>query len=192
MRAMTHHQAMVQASRLFGPLLPEPCDDAVRHGWIDRWPRDRHAAGLALDGERDRSATRCLVEIAALPAFLSPFRWRVVAQLSNAYEMHDLDLLVARPRPDTEWPLSVRYPNQWTPAVIRASRSRVAQVFLGFSRFPFVRSVVDGSGDATVIWSDMRFVRGRADVRRAGWPNLFTATVRLDRDGRILEERLGP
>jgi membrane-bound metal-dependent hydrolase YbcI (DUF457 family) len=191
-RAVTHHQAMVQASRLFGPLLPEPCDDAIPLEWIDRWPRDRHAAGAELDGERDRSATRCVVEIAAIPDFLSPFHWRVVAHLSNAYEMHDLDLLVPRAGADTEWRLSVRYPNQWTPAVMQASRSRVAQVFLGFSRFPSVRSVVDGSGDATVTWNDMRFVPGRADDRRVQRPNLFTATVSLDRDGRILEEKLGP
>ncbi len=192
MRAVAHHQAIVQAPRLFGPMLPERCADAVPQGWIERWPRDRPADGAELDAERDRSATRCLVEIAAIPDFLSPFHWRVIADLSNAYEMHQLDLLAAHQSVDTEWRSSVRFPNQWTPAVVRASRSRVAQVFLGFSRFPSVSSVVDGNGDARVIWTDMRFAVAGADDRRLQRPNLFTATVRLDGDGRILEEKFGP
>ena len=44
---------------------------------------------------------RCLLEIAALPTFTSPFQWRLVAQLSNAYETRDIDLveLALRPPP---------------------------------------------------------------------------------------------
>jgi membrane-bound metal-dependent hydrolase YbcI (DUF457 family) len=190
-RAMSHHQAMVQAPELFGSLLPERCSSALPQGSINRWPRNEQADGPDVEHERERSATRCLVEIAALPDFLSPFHWRIIAKLSNAYEMQELDLLGRRDEAATAWRLAARYPNQWTPAVMRASRSRVAQVFLGFSRFPSVRSAVDGSGNATVIWNDMRFVPGPADDRRVQRTDLFTAKIRLDRDGRILEERLG-
>jgi hypothetical protein len=38
----------------------------------------------------------------------------------------------------------------------------------------------------------MRFAPGPADDRRVQRTDLFTAKIRLDRDGRILEERLGP
>jgi hypothetical protein len=127
-----------------------------------------------------------------MPEFLSPFHWRVIARLSNAYEMHEVNLLSPRNDAEARWRLSVRYPNQWTPAVIRASRSRVAQQFLGFSRFPAVRSMVDGDGEARVTWTDMRFVRGSAEDERPQRPSLFTTTVHLGRDGRILEEKLGP
>ena len=49
-----------------------------------------------------RRRARCLVEIAAMPDFISPFRWRLIAQLSNGYEVRDLDLLTGRgiPRVD--------------------------------------------------------------------------------------------
>ena len=38
-----------------------------------------------------------------MPSFTSPFRWRIIAQLSNAYEIHDIDLLDQRFRdPDDD------------------------------------------------------------------------------------------
>jgi hypothetical protein len=190
-RAEAHHQALVQAPRLFGPLLPPPCDGAATPArWIDRWPRDSTAAS------RDQMS-RCLVEIAATPAFISPFQWRVIAHLSNAYELHDIDLLDRRigTTPGGReglWRRSIRYPNQWTPAVTRAATSRVAQVFLGFSRFPAARSAVDREGFATVRWSDMRFVMGTLGDQRPRQANLFGATVRMDPDGRFVHEQLGP
>src|SRR5205807_2473074 len=90
----------------------------------------------------------CLMEIAALPTFLSPFRWQVIAQLSNGYELHDLDILDTRFRaaPPTDaifWRRTVRYPNQWTVATVVAARTRTAQVFLGFARFPAARTFTD-------------------------------------------------
>jgi hypothetical protein len=66
-------------------------------------------------------------------------------------------------------------------------------VFLGFSRFPAARSVVDSSGVTVVRWNDMRFVGGVTPsdepVRRS--MGLFSATVRIGPDGRILQETLG-
>jgi inner membrane protein len=192
LRAAAHHQALLQAPRLFGPLLPLPCEGAMPdRGLIDRWPRTMAST------PRDQSATRCLVELAATPSFTSPFRWRVIAHLSNAYELHDIDLLDRRfrqPAPSAEvlWRLSLRFPNQWTPVVTKASASGIAQVFLGFSRFPAARSYVDREGAATVRWSDMRFVMDALGDQRPRPANLFTATVRLDPAGHIVEERLGP
>jgi hypothetical protein len=159
-------------------------------GRIDRWPI--HGPLTARDAER-----RCLVEIVALPSFVSPFEWRLLAQLSNAYETREIDLLALRRRPassDTEapWRQVQRDPNHWTPAALQAARSRAAQEFLGFSRFPAVRSRLEADGSTRVTWTDMRFSRGvartRADRRRAG---LFSVTVRVSPDGRILQERVG-
>ncbi len=196
LRATAHHEALVQAPRLFGPLLPKPCPDAVQPGaLLDRWP---------LDGKttpHDPSATRCLVEVAAIPSFLSPFRWQVIARLSDAYELHDVDVLDGRfgdPGEQSEgfWRLSRRYPNLWTPAVVQASTSRVAQAFLGFSRFPAARSFVDREGRATVRWTDIRFTMGGfagqgQGVQGARQGNLFTVTVRMGADGRIEREGFG-
>jgi len=191
-RAAAHQQALAEAPRLFGPLLPRRCDAATPGGSvIDRWPRDTPSS------PRDLSGGRCLVEFAAMPTFVSPFRWRVIAQLSNVYEIHDIDLLSQRFRasataPEVTSPTTLRYPNIWTPAVVRASATRLGLVFLGFSRFPAARSLVDLNGIATVWWSDMRFVGGAIALDQpAGRGNLFTAVVRIGADGQILQAQLG-
>jgi len=192
-RAVAHHQALTLAPRLFGPTLPRPCDSApIPASILDSWPRERTTVSHAASG------TRCLVEIAAMPTFLSPFSWRIVAHMSNAYEIHDIDLLDRRFRQaasDTEvfWRQVLRYPNMWNPAVEKAATTRVGRVFLGFSRFPAARSVVDSSGVTVVRWNDMRFVGGVTPsdepVRRS--MGLFSATVRIGPDGRIIQETLG-
>ena len=86
----------------------------------------------------------------------------------------------------------MRVPNPWTPAVFAAAGTEVGRRFLGFSRFPAARAFVDGDGVTTVRWNEMRFTRGNAG---AGQPatreEFFTATVRIGRDGRIIEQRLG-
>ena len=190
LRAVAHHQALVLAPRLFGPTLPELCDTPpAAVPLIDSWPRKTPPLPPA-------PGRRCLVEIAAMPSYTSPFRWRIIAQMSNAYELHDIDLL-DRNFTDPEyvseapWRLTLRYPSVWTPAVDRAAGTRLGQVFLGFSRFPAARSAVDPHGIATVRWSDMRFAGGIAGLEQPTRSvNPFTATVRVDPDGRILDERI--
>ncbi len=141
------------------------------------------------------AASRCLVEIAAVPDFISPFRWRLIAQMSNGYEIRDVDLLSSsRVRSGEELTvrrLSVRVPNQWTPAVAQAAAAPTARIFLGFSRFPAARSLVAEDGTATVRWSDLRFIQGALDDPRQFRRGLFTATVVLAPDGTVLVDRLG-
>ena len=191
-RAVAHHEALVAAPRLFGSLLPAACAPSTKSGgMLDRWPRPEQAA-TAIE-----SGGRCLVEIAATPTFLSPFKWRVIARLSNAYEIHEVDLLDAR-GPDAAAPLehlrrvTLRFPNNWTPRVTQAAETRLGRVFLGFSRFPSARAYTDPTGATTVRWSDMRFAGGifaldQPVVR----PDPFTAVVHIGADGRVDREQLG-
>ena len=190
-RAASHRQALVLAPRLFGPALPPRCDPpATDAPLVESWPR-------APIQSTPSSGTRCLVEIVAMPSFTSPFKWRIIAQLSNAYEIHDIDLLDGRFRePETGaealWRLTLRYPNVWTPAVQHAATTHLGQVFLGFSRFPAARYAIDPQGITTVRWTDIRFAGGMFALDQpAPRANLFTATVRISPDGRVLEERLG-
>jgi membrane-bound metal-dependent hydrolase YbcI (DUF457 family) len=189
LRATAHQQAVSAAPHVFGPRLSERCPESVPSGRvIDWWPQPAVQAPA-----RDR----CLIEVAALPTFLSPFRWRMVAHLSGAYEIRDVDLLDRRLRdanaPGALWRLSQRQPNQWTPMVeTAAARSRVAQVFLGFSRFPAAHSVVDKDGTSVVRWSDVRFDGpGPIGRERSNAGGLFSVMVRLTPDGQVLIERLG-
>jgi len=190
LRGMAHYQALDVAPRLFGPTLPERCDAPPdQEPSFESWPRVTPPSVPA-------PGRRCLVELAAMPSFFSPFRWRIIAQLSNAYEIHDIDLLDSRFRnPESEseapWRLTLRYPNVWTPTVGRAATTTLGQAFLGFSRFPAARSATDVQGITTVRWSDMRFAGGVAGLEQPTRSvNPFTAVVRVDPGGKILEERL--
>ncbi|OLD57251.1 MAG: hypothetical protein AUI64_00890 [Acidobacteria bacterium 13_1_40CM_2_64_6] len=192
LRAAEHHQALVLAPRLLGPTLPQPCDlAATQSAVIDSWPRPPIAMPTLPAGKR------CLVEIAAMPTFVSPFSWRVLVQMSNGYEMFEIDLLDARfstppSEHDVFWRRVRRYANVWTPAVERAATTHLGRVYLGFSRFPAVRTSVDQEGVTTVRWEDMRFAdRPMSPNPNNPRPNLFTAVVRIGGDGQILEERLG-
>jgi inner membrane protein len=189
LRATAHHQALAQASELFGSRLPRPCANPPDRGLIDRWPVD-HEAVSSVSG-------RCLVEIAAMPSFLSPFRWLVIARVSDAYQLHDLNLLAgggadSPVRRNVFWSASRRYPDIWTAAVFQAATARAAQTFLGFSRFPAARSFVDHEGRATVRWTDMRFAMGDIGSQRARTRDLFTVTVHVNAKGTVEQEGLGP
>jgi inner membrane protein len=188
-RVVAHHQALEQAPRLFGPTLPKGCDAEPSGRLVDSWP-NAPAASPPEPGKR------CLVQIVAEPTFYSPFHWRVIAQLSNAYEVQDFDLLDARFRRPAEagevmWRTTFRVPNVWTPAVHAAAATPLGQTFLGFARLPAARSFVDTAGAATVRWSDLRFI-GRRMALAPPQNDPLTVVIRIGPDGRILEQRLGP
>jgi membrane-bound metal-dependent hydrolase YbcI (DUF457 family) len=192
LRAATHRQAIDLAPRLFGPTLPELCDaPAPPIKLIDSWPRSSPPSPPA-------PGRRCLIEIAAIPSFVSPFRWRIIAQMSNAYELHDIDLLNkeftdAEFASEAPWRLTLRYPNVWTPLVLQAAVTHLGQKFLAFSRFPAARTALDPRGVATVRFTDVRFAGGVTGLDQpAPRGGLFTATTRIDTDGRVVEEFLGP
>lgn len=190
LRAASHYIAIERAPVVFGPRLPNWCEHSSPPSVaIDRWPR------FPADVPRDAGATRCLVELAAMPDFISPFQWRLIAHLSNSYEMRDVNLLSGSKSEDASLAtrmLSVRVPNQWTPAVVTAATAPIAKVFLGFSRFPAARSIVADDGAATVRWTDLRFITGALDDPRQFRRGLFGATVVIAPDGTVREDRLGP
>jgi membrane-bound metal-dependent hydrolase YbcI (DUF457 family) len=208
LRAVAHHEAIALAPRLFGPTLPAPCADAPdTASALDWWPRrnsEVRTQNLELGTQNPEPATRnplpgtrrCLIEVAAIPTFLSPLAWRVIVHASNSYDLRDVDLADAQwhttSTRDGSWRQTVRYPNIWTPAAMQAGASPLARIFLGFSRFPAARSFTDASGATTVRFIDMRFVAGlltlEQPVRR---PQPFSATIRLSSDGRVIDAALG-
>ena len=190
LRGVSHERALQLAPRLFGQTLPPPCGtEPSAMSFIATWPRPPVAV--------PPTGRRCLVEFAALPTFLSPFQWRVVAHLSNAYEIHDVDILDRRflgpPAPsEVLWRTALRVPNQWTPAVTEAAKAPTARLFLGFSRFPDARAVIGADGATTVRWTDMRFSDGLfAPNQGPTRPAPFNVTVRLSADNRIVAEEMG-
>ena len=190
-RIAAHREALAAAPQIFGPTIPPPCDASRPQGpFVDRWPIHQELS----DNDRQQ---RCLLEIVALPTLTSPFQWRLVAQLSNAYDTRDIDLvelpLGARSEASTApWRLVQRVPNRWTPMTLAAAQTHTGRIFLGFSRLPAARAEQAPDGNAVISWSDVRFTTGASrnfqDARRA---DFFTATVVIAPDGRIVEHRLG-
>lgn len=193
LRATAHHAALARAPLLFGRLLPPACHPQLplSQGQLAVWP----AAGGASRPGSAPSGQPCLVEFAAVPTFLSPFRWRVITHLSNAYELHDVALVAAGggggATDDEAWRVAVRFPDQWTPATREAATAPMAQIFLGFSRFPAARTFTEPSG-TTVRWTDVRFAGGITSLQdRSRRPDPFNLMVRLDAAGHVVEQRAG-
>ncbi|HEY2907138.1 MAG TPA: metal-dependent hydrolase [Vicinamibacterales bacterium] len=187
-RGVAHHRAVAMATRVFGPRLPAACDPASDPpSVVDSWPRE-DAKTVS-----DQPSKRCLVEIAAMPSFASPFKWRLIARLSNAYELQDIDLLDSRFSTDSDrlWRVTLR-PNIWTPPAFQAAATPFGQVFLGFSRFPAARSIVDTSGSAIVRFNDVRFAGGLFNMNQPQrGPDPFTVTIQLGPDGTLRSEHVG-
>jgi membrane-bound metal-dependent hydrolase YbcI (DUF457 family) len=176
LRGVTHGAALALAMRAFGPTLPPACDQrAATIALLDSWPA---AAVAATPGDR----TPCLIDIAAIPSFVSPFDWRVIAQLPDAYEIFEIDVLdPALRQPSSRESLRARasrVPNAWTPLAVEASRTEEARILLGFSRFPKAETLRDPSGGAAVVFTDVRFSDPAAPrALRERRSDLFTVTV---------------
>lgn len=190
MRGAAHQWAVSAATHVMAPALPPRCHDATPSSLFGRWPTARTASHPVPDGPR----TQCLVEVAALPTFLSPLRWQIIARTTDSYQVLDLNLLRDPPRAvdgaDAPWRSATYYPDQWTPAALTAAGSTLGRTFLGFSRFPATQSELLDDGAATVRWVDLRFVNTPGS--RPGAPRgMFSAAVTLDPDGSVRAMRLG-
>jgi inner membrane protein len=109
--------------------------------------------------------------VAALPAPVDPFRWRVVADTGDSYWTGTVEL-GARGEP------FVRRDKPSEGALVERVReeSAVARVFLAFSSFPWVEVETSADG-TTVTWRDLRFERRGREA--------FVARVTIGADGRI-------
>ena len=180
-RAIAHQQALNLADRLFGATLPPPCDSLASGSLVEAWPRTVASRG---------AGAPCTADTAALPIFLSPFQWRVIRRLPDAYWVYDVDILDRAPSSARSGGRGVMMANLWTPDVLEAATTRTVQAFLGFSRFPAAAVSFDPGRITTVRFTDLRFavIDLDRDVRR---PAPFTLTVRFGPDHQILQERLG-
>ena len=153
-----------------------------------RWPR-------AASRDTAPAGTRCLVELVALPTFLSPFKWRVIAHLSNAYEMHDVDLLdgalpaAADRRSEALWRTTLRYPERVDAGRSgrrrrrsSAGRSSGSPAFRPPDRSS-IRTARRRSAGTTCGSSDAR--RRRPRPTRLPRDRLFTAIVASTPDGQV-------
>jgi membrane-bound metal-dependent hydrolase YbcI (DUF457 family) len=150
---------------------------------VSAWP---DAAAPKLPADYACPATPCTLEMAALPEFGSPFRWRIVRKLSNGYDIREVNLLTGRERP------MASVASDSARVVDHARQTSASQSLLRFSRFPAAR--VETQANETIVrLLDVRFLdspaqEGDEEFRRG---RLFAVRIRLDSRGGILEERFG-
>ncbi len=125
---------------------------------------------------------------AALPTFFSPFRWRLVLRTPRGFTVEEISVFGHRAPENV-----IRFPDQRGGAVALASRAPLAQMFMGFSRFPSAEALPRKDGGVTVHWYDMRYAERPTDPndhRRHTSP--FGVWVQLSPSGRIVAQGLGP
>src|SRR6516165_4535671 len=187
--------------RSCSPLLPpstasEPRRIARRSIWLQGSTVRRCRRGAMRAQSRRHGSTRGRKRRSPCRKRVSDAWWSF-AQMSNAFELREINVLdnslrETNPQSNGSWRRAIRYPNVWTPAVQQAAATGLGRMFLGFSRFPAARAATDASGSTTVRFTDVRFVLGPAVADQPAPPvQLFTATIRLDAQGRIVSERLG-
>jgi inner membrane protein len=128
----------------------------------------------ALDSALARVPASPPARAAALPTPLDPFRWRALVDTGNAFWTGEVRLN------GPAQPLRRRDKTPETAEVTRVREtSRVASVFLDFSRFPWLEVAHTAQG-TEVTWTDLRFERpGRQS---------FVTRVVVGPDGRIRSE----
>jgi membrane-bound metal-dependent hydrolase YbcI (DUF457 family) len=168
-----------------------PDADPARASWLElrRWPEGSAGESAPAGATPDDP---CLVETAAIPTFLSPFIWRIVARYPDAYDLSEIDVRPAWLGGHAETTIrSIRYPNARAPVVDQAAAAYPAQVFLRFARFPLAHVAPDGA-HTVVSWSDLRFMGGLTSLTPArSRPSAFRVTVTLDARGTILSAGFG-
>jgi hypothetical protein len=135
--------------------------------------------------DRDAPPATCL-QAAALPTFVSPFRFRIVRQYPRGYELSERNVLDSTPV------AALWIAAEEGPAIDRAADTRTGRVFLDFSRFPAAAVEKGPSGGTVVRFVDLRFMG--TPLRLDGRPQArapSAMTVRLDGQGRVLLEYLG-
>ena len=200
-------RAHVDGSQLRGPRRRAPSrarcraarfrtDDCRPDAIRPRVPLPLSTAGRATAqrSTSDQPGKRCLVEIAAMPSFASPFKWRLIARLSNAYELQDIDLLDSRFSTDSRAPLARHVAAEHLDASGTSGgddRRSARSSSVSRDSPPRARSSIR-TGGAIVRFSDMRFAGGLFSLNQPQrGPDPFTVTIQLGPDGTLHNEQIG-
>jgi inner membrane protein len=116
--------------------------------------------------------------LGAFPSPLNPFQWTGVAETESA--IHVLPVNALDSDLDMERDRVFHKPNS-TPALTMAMKTRTAEIFLDFARFPWAE-VEDSDDGYDVRILDLRFLSPGSRLRT------FTAEIRLDKNLQILSE----
>lgn len=189
-RAAALHEAGAElAARGIHACTPDA--DPARARWLELRHWSEASTG-APAGATTESTDPCVVQTAAIPTFLSPFVWRIVARYPDAYELSQIDVrpawLGGSPATNIQY---IRFPDAHGPTVAEAAKAHPARAFLRFARFPLAHVSPEG-GHTIVSWSDLRFIGGLTSLTPARpRSGAFRVNVMLDAQGNVLSAGFG-
>jgi inner membrane protein len=151
------------------------------------WRFIEQQKALRLAAEQDYSGAQVL-RLSAEPLPINPFRWHIVAETMQFYQLAEVDTLSGTV---TTTQADVLYKPPTTPAILAAERSRLGEVYLDWSQLPLVEeaprsSDPDTAALTTVTFRDLRFMYDVAFLRGRQTAPLSGA-VTLDADHRVVE-----
>ena len=144
--------------------------------WGLRGIAHRRALNLLAEYDYHQKAPE---RLGAFPSPFNPFEWTGVVETESAYYVlpinlfgENLDLDAARVFPQLES----------SPELQAALRTRTAQIFMDFARFPLARSMPADEGGSTVMIRDLRYQP--ADFKEGG----FAVKIELDKQLNVRSE----
>jgi inner membrane protein len=138
-----------------------------------------------------------VLRVTASPHPGNPYRWHTVVETPAFYQIAAVDSLHGTIATDAEQ--DIFYKPRVTPAIEAAKRSRLGEVYLGWSSWPLIEEIgpaapIDappGTPDWTAVnFSDLRFFYNTALLQGRTRPPL-TGTVYLDAQGRVVRMEFG-
>ena len=132
-----------------------------------------------------------VLRLSANPLPINPFKWHLVVETPQAYQLADVDTLRGTV---TITPGDILYKPPTTPATLAAKQSWLGEVYLDWSQLPLVEeaprsSDPDASALTTVTFRDLRFMYDVAFLKgRQNAP--LSGAVTLDANHRVVEMKL--
>jgi inner membrane protein len=121
--------------------------------------------------------------VAAYPYWVDPFTWHGVVETRNNLNTLPVNSLFRAVDPQELG--DYRPKPEETPLSLAAKNSRLGRVYLDWARFPYVEPQPQNDGSVWFRFRDLRFAYPER-------PNVLQVWVHIGKDGRVLEEVVGP
>jgi inner membrane protein len=123
------------------------------------------------------------VQVSAYPYWLNPFKWYGVAETRNFYARMLVDS--TGPEVDPEGRMQIQQKPEETSVTLAAKRSELGKVYLDWAKYP-ITEVEERDGGYIVRFRDLRY-----DYPGQGRRDVLAASVKLDRDLKVVRENFG-
>jgi inner membrane protein len=126
------------------------------------------------------------IRVSAYPNWVNPFRWYGVAETPAFFAMTEVNSWTAEVDPQGD--MRIRYKPEETAATLAAKKTYLGRVYLDWAQYPITETEQVESGPVAYVvrFRDLRYAYPGRETRAT-----LSATVLLDRNLRVVEERFG-